>query len=125
MPSSILPIITREQLRNLNLDNKHTTPKDLAAYERIDSFVNSIYRRVLDIAENTTDTEYIHRLLSEYDVFYLDYLDIILQSLALRLPDCEIGKKTMIHDSQGNLKEVTNLSFNEYPKHLYILINWS
>ena len=122
MPFTILPIITKEQLKNLKLISHKD---DIYVCERIDSFVHSLYRRILDIAENTSDTYYLHRIQSEYDLFYIKYLDTILESLHLRLPDCIIQKKVLIYDMNGKLKDSHIVSNSEENKNIYISVDWS
>ena len=124
--SYILPPVTsREQLQCLKDVKESNDLNEPGIYERIDSFVHSLYNRILNIAEHTTDTNYIHTLNEQYDTFYSKYLDEILHNLRLRLPGCDVVKKVLLHDSDGNMYESSEMSLILPHKHLYIVFDWS
>ena len=126
MPFTTAPVMTKAQLQSLNDDireRNHTiTLKDA---ERIDSFVISLYRKVLDVAENTKETKTINKVYNEYVHFYSEHLQEILYGLKQHLPDSKIESKVLVYNSNGILCESNNLSFYEQKMNTYIVIDWS
>jgi hypothetical protein len=128
MPYTIAPFMTREQLQNLNheIDLLKQKPiKDLMILQRIEAFVISLYHLVLNIAENTKEKQYIHKLQCEYHTFYIENLDDIIYGLSLRVPGCSVEKKNFKYDGNGKLYEVNDLTYIDYKNNLYIVVDWS
>ena len=128
MPYTIAPFISRIQLQGLKTEidkMNNVSSYDPFVSERIDSFVSSIYRIVLNYAENTSDRIYRHKIMSEYDMFYSNHLEQIIHSLQLRLPGCDIQKKFMSYGPDGKLREIPNVSYIEELRNTYIVIDWT
>ena len=126
MPFTIAPVITRKQLQGLKEEISESKQElDLKDAERIDTFVNSVYRKVLDVAENTTERTYKNKLYSEYVSFYAKHSEEILRSLRLRLPDCDVQIKLMVYGPDGKMYESNNPLFTDKLKNSYIVIDWS
>ena len=118
--------MTRAQLHTLKDDVSETKQElTLKDAERIDTFVNAVYRKVLDIAENTVERKSISKVYSEYIQFYSEHLQEILCSLRLRLPDSKVESKVLMYDNNGNLYEPIDASYNNAIMNTYIVIDWS
>ena len=126
MPFTIAPVITRKQLQCLKEEISESKQElDLKDIERIDIFVNSVYRRVLDLAENTKERTYKNKLYSEYVSFYAMNSEVILRSLRLRLPDCDVHIKVFVYGPDGKMYEPNNPLLTDKLKNSYIVIDWS
>jgi len=126
MPFTIEPVMSRTQLQNLKTELSETKQNlSLRDAERIDTYVCSIYRKVLDVAENTTERICINKLYSEYYTFYVEYSEEIMESLRKRLPGCSIEKKTLIYGVNGILHESNNPLYVDQVKNAHVVIDWS
>jgi hypothetical protein len=126
MPYTNAPVMTKAQLHSLKDDVSETKQElTLKDAERIDTFVNAVYRKVLDIAENTAERKSISKVYSEYIQFYSEHLQEILCSLRLRLPDSKVESKVLVYDTSGNLHEPEDSSFHRALMNTYIVIDWS
>ena len=126
MPFTNAPVMTRAQLRLLKQEINETKQEiTLKDAERIDTFVSALYRKVLDIAENTSDTHSINKIYSEYVQFYSEHLEEILHSLRQRLPDSKIEPKVLVYGKDGVLKEPELPTNINQKMNTYIVIDWS
>jgi len=126
MPFTNAPVMTRAQLHVLKLEINETKQEiTLKDAERIDTFVSALYRKVLDIAENTSDTHSINKIYSEYVQFYSEHLEEILHSLRQRLPDSKIEPKVLVYGKDGILKEPESTAAIDRKMNTYIVIDWS
>jgi len=117
--------MTRAQLLCLKLEISETKREiTLNDAERVDSFVNSIYRKVLDTAENSTETRLVNKIYNEYIQFYSENLQGILSSLRQRLPDSKVESKVLVYGNDGKLQDSVNLSCDSR-MNTYILVDWS
>jgi len=125
MPFTTAPVITRAQLLRLKLEICETKREiTLNDAERVDSFVNSIYRKVLDTAENSNETRLVNKIYNEYIQFYSEHLQEILSSLRQRLPDSKVESKVLVYGNDGKLQDSANLSCDSR-MNTYILVDWS
>ena len=126
MPLTNAPVMTKAQLQVLHMDMMEEQPGlTLHDAERIDSYVISLYRKVLDIAENSSETVCINKVYTEYMNFYWEHLERIMHSLKLRLPDSKVEAKVLVYDATGSLTTPSDLSFFNTKMNTYIVIDWS
>ena len=126
MPFTNAPVMTKLQLHGLKAEISETKQElTLKDAERIDSFVTAVYRKVLDIAENTDERQTVSKVYSEYVSFYSEHLEEILHALRQRLPDSRVESKAMVYGNDGKLKELVSSDFQFSKMNTYIVIDWS
>ena len=126
MPYTNAPVMTRSQLHGLKSVVSETKQElTLNDAERIDIYVNKLYRKVLDAAENTDERRLVNKVYNEYVQFYSEHLHEILAGLRLRLPDSSVESKVLIYDNTGKLVEPSNTTFHTAIMNTYIVIDWS
>lgn len=126
MPYTNAPVITRAQLHGLKSVVSETKQElTLNDAERIDIYVNDLYRKVLDTAENSDERRSVNKVYNEYVKFYSEHLHEILCSLRLRLPDSSVESKVLVYNGSGSLVEPSNITFHNALMNTYIVIDWS
>jgi len=126
MPFTNAPVMTKAQLHGLKAEMSDTKQElTLKDAERIDSFVTSVYRKVLDVAENTDERQSVSKVYSEYISFYSEHVEEILHALRQRLPDSRVESKSMVYGKDGKLEELVSSDFAFSKMNTYIVIDWS
>ena len=126
MPFTNAPVMMKAQLYALKAEMSDTKQElTLKDAERIDSFVSAVYRKVLDVAENTDERQSVSKVYSEYISFYSEHLEEILHALRQRLPDSRVESKSMVYGKDGKLEELVSSDFAFSKMNTYIVIDWS
>ena len=126
MPFTNAPVMTKAQLHSLKAEMSDTKQElTLRDAERIDSFVSAVYRKVLDIAENTDERQTVSKIYSEYISFYSEHVEEILHALRQRLPDSKVESKPMVYGKNGKLEELVSPNIEFSRMNTYIVIDWS